>query len=129
MCIVCTCIRANLVLSVLLSRFKAVTVLTVISAKELILFILNNQFFLACNTFLFSNSLKLASQMWLLGRLLPVMIGHFVPDVDIFWKNYLLLLKIMDYLFSPITSQGNCQYLQVHLQYMYLCVCSFSLQK
>lgn len=36
----------------------------------------------------------LASQMWLLGRVLPYEIGRYVPKTDKHWKNYLLLLKV-----------------------------------
>ena len=42
----------------------------------------------------------LASQMWLLGRLLPVMLGAYIPEDDKRWQNYLLLLKIVDILFA-----------------------------
>lgn len=37
----------------------------------------------------------LASQMWLLGRLLPLMIGECIPDDDSHWKCYLNLLRIL----------------------------------
>lgn len=42
----------------------------------------------------------LASQMWLLGHLLPLMVGKFVPMSDQKWNNYLLLLDIVDLLFA-----------------------------
>lgn len=41
------------------------------------------------------------------------MIGCYVPKDDEHWLNFLLLLKIMDYLFSPVTSEGDCAYLKV----------------
>ena len=34
--------------------------------------------------------------MWLLGRLLPLMIGDKVPCYDEFWVNYTELLDIVD---------------------------------
>lgn len=54
-----------------------------------------------------------ASQMWLLSRLLPVMIGHKIPESDSHWLNYLLLLRITDYLFSPVICYEDCSYLKV----------------
>ena len=33
--------------------------------------------------------------MWLLGRLLPVMVGKYVPDNDMHWSCYLQLLRIL----------------------------------
>ena len=40
--------------------------------------------------------LATATQMWCLGRFLPLLIGHHVPEGDCFWENFLLLLTIMD---------------------------------
>ena len=54
--------------------------------------------------------------MWLLGRLLPLMCGEGVPEEDEHWQNYLLLLKIMNYLFSPVIVLTECQYLIVIMQ-------------
>lgn len=42
----------------------------------------------------------LASQMWLLGRVLPCMIGHLIPPSDEKWQNFTLLLQIMDIVFA-----------------------------
>ena len=41
-----------------------------------------------------------ASQMWLLGRLLPILIGNAVPPHNERWQNYLLLLDIVSLLFA-----------------------------
>lgn len=41
-----------------------------------------------------------ASQMWLLGRLLPILIGSTVPHHNEKWQNYLILLDILDLLFA-----------------------------
>ena len=38
---------------------------------------------------------SLASQMWLLGRLLPLMVGEHVPTDDTHWICYLNLLRIL----------------------------------
>lgn len=37
----------------------------------------------------------IASQMWLLGRLLPLMVGDFVPDDDPHWLCFVDLLRIL----------------------------------
>ena len=39
--------------------------------------------------------------MWLLGRILPIVIGSFVPDGDDHWNLYLQMMDIADILFSP----------------------------
>ena len=39
--------------------------------------------------------------MYILGRLLPLLMGRFVPEGDTKWENYLLLLQIADYLLAP----------------------------
>lgn len=45
--------------------------------------------------------LILAAQMWLFGRVLPLAVGDHVPDDDEHWQNFLILMKIVDHLFSP----------------------------
>ena len=40
-------------------------------------------------------SLHVASQMWLLGRMLPLMVGRYIPEDDLHWKSYLDLLRIL----------------------------------
>ena len=42
----------------------------------------------------------IASQMWLLGRLLHILVGQYVPEDDEHWCNYLLLLNIVDIMFA-----------------------------
>ena len=37
----------------------------------------------------------IASQMWLLGRLLPLMVGQYVPDDDSHWMCFMELLSIL----------------------------------
>ena len=53
--------------------------------------------------------------MWTLGRLLPVIIGHKVPEGDPHWLHFLELLEIMDLLFSPIVHPETPGYLEVLL--------------
>ena len=43
----------------------------------------------------FTTKLLLASQMWLLGRLLPVILGKYVCDDDAHWKCYVKLLRVL----------------------------------
>ena len=59
-------------------------------------------------TFLF-----IASQMWLLGRSLPAMVGHLVPEEDEHWQNLMLLLRIVDYLLAPRLTPDEADYVQV----------------
>ena len=55
--------------------------------------------------------LIVASQMWCLLRLLPLLIGDLVPEDCELWLNYLKLLKIMDIIFAPETTNGLAGYL------------------
>ena len=57
----------------------------------------------------------IASQMWLLGRLLPCMIGCHIPEDDEKWLNFLLLLQIVD-IFAPVISEDEVAFLQVLIQ-------------
>lgn len=58
--------------------------------------------------------LHVASQMWLLGRLIPFMFGDKVTEEDEYWENYLLLLRVVDYLFAPVVSRDETIYLKVN---------------
>ena len=51
--------------------------------------------------------------MWLLGRVLPLVIGDLVPDDDEMWLNFLLMMEIVDRLFSPQVSEDTAAYLVV----------------
>ena len=55
----------------------------------------------------------IASRMWCLARLLPLMVGEFVPEDDKNWRLFLTLLTIIDYVFAPRTSQEVVSYLAV----------------
>ena len=55
----------------------------------------------------------LALQMWLLGRLLPVMVGDKVPVGDEHWLNYLDLLTITDLLLAPEITEDDISHLSV----------------
>ena len=52
-----------------------------------------------------------ASQMWLLSRSLPLLIGHFVPVDDKAWQCFGLLLSILDICTSHSCSANTVAYL------------------
>ena len=39
--------------------------------------------------------------MWLLGCILPLIIGDLVPEGEAKWKNFLVMMRIVDLLFAP----------------------------
>ena len=45
---------------------------------------------------------SLASEMWCLGRYLPLLIGDLIPEDDENWQNFLWLMSIVDYIFTPV---------------------------
>ncbi len=51
--------------------------------------------------------------MWLLGRLLPIMVGDKVPVGDDQWLNYLDLLTIVDLILAPELSEDDIALLSV----------------
>ena len=54
--------------------------------------------------------------MWLLGRLLPAMVGQFIPISDEHWKNFLLMLQISSYLLAPSLTVDDAAFLQYQIQ-------------
>lgn len=52
----------------------------------------------------------IASQMWLLGWILPLVIGEYVPKNDEHWRLYLQMMDIVDVLFAPSTSDDYAAY-------------------
>ena len=54
-----------------------------------------------------------AAQMWLLAKLLPLIIGQYIPSDDEHWENFLLMMRIAGYLFSPKITSDDAAYLQV----------------
>lgn len=52
-------------------------------------------------------------QMWTLGRFLPLVIGHLVPEDDEHWDNFLCLLEIMDILFARPVAPDACALVEV----------------
>lgn len=58
------------------------------------------------------NTYVSASQMWLLGRSMPLLIGSFVPSDDDYWKNFCKFLSITQLLFSPRLRENDLAVLQ-----------------
>jgi len=54
--------------------------------------------------------------MWTLGRMLPVMIGHYVPEDDQHWIHFIELLDIVDLIFSPTVHPNTPGYLEVAIE-------------
>lgn len=52
-----------------------------------------------------------ASQIWLLGRILPLVIGEHVPDDDEHWILFLCLMDIVDLVFAPTTTEDHAIYI------------------
>ena len=48
--------------------------------------------------------------MWLLGRILPLLVGDYIPDDSQHWANFLLIMEIVDHLFSPQTTEDQASY-------------------
>ncbi len=50
-----------------------------------------------------------ASQMWCLGRLLPLMIGDLIDEEEesMHWENFTTLLTILDFVLSPYTTVAD----------------------
>ena len=51
-----------------------------------------------------------ASQMWCLGRFLPLIVGDLVPAGNVHSDNYVLLLDIVDELLAPVTIPDRADY-------------------
>ena len=48
--------------------------------------------------------------------MLPVMIGHYVPENDEYWIHYIKLLDIVDLIFSPTVHPTMPGYLEVAIE-------------
>ena len=63
---------------------------------------------------------SLASQAWLLGRMLPAAIGNLVPEDHQVWITFLDLLEIMDIPLVPLITQDELAYVQALIK-QHLC--------
>ena len=68
---------------------------------------------LTCNLY---DIVPIASQMWCLGRFLPLIIGDLVDVNDESWNNYLLHLEIMNEVFAPVYSLDRIPYLKMAIE-------------
>ena len=75
------------------------------SGNKVIHVCLFNQLMKCCN--------YVASQLWCLGRYLPLLIGDLIPERNENWECFLLLLEIMDILFAPCISEDQVSYLRI----------------
>ena len=55
----------------------------------------------------------LASQMWCLARMLPLVIGDLVPENEPHWEHFLCLLQIEEIVFAQRTTVQLAAYLSV----------------
>lgn len=60
--------------------------------------------------------ITLASQMWTLGRYLPMMIGSEVPDDEKRWKCYCILVNITQHLFAPRLHENDLAILKMLIE-------------
>lgn len=58
----------------------------------------------------------LASQMWALGRYLPMLIGQEIPTDDEHWICYCTMLSITQYLFAPKLTENDLAILQMLIE-------------
>lgn len=62
--------------------------------------------------------------MWLLGRLLPAMVGRFIAEDDERWSNLILLLQITGYLFAPRLTSDEADYLALLIEQHHQTFCN-----
>ena len=46
----------------------------------------------------------------------PLLVGDLVPEEDEKWENYLDLMTIVDYVFTPVTTPDKCSYLKFKIE-------------
>ena len=57
-----------------------------------------------------------ASEAWSLARLLPILVGDLVPEDDINWANYVLLLEIVGVVMAPKMTRGEASSLAYRIK-------------
>lgn len=57
-----------------------------------------------------------ASQMWCLGRFLPILIGDKIPTHYPYWENFIAQLNIMNEVFAPIVHEDRLEYLALLIE-------------
>ena len=78
----------------------------------------------------------LASQAWTLATILPMVIGHRIPEDDLHWDCYLLLLqiiqlstaKVMEYLLTTlhISSSNHVEHVQTYFDKDTFCIQTYT---
>ena len=59
---------------------------------------------------------SIATETWSLCRLLPVMVGHKIPEDNMHWLHYLELLEILDIVCAPIVHKNTPALLQMIIE-------------
>lgn len=54
--------------------------------------------------------------MWCLGKFLPLIVGSSIPNDNEKWQHFLLLLKIVDIIFSPVASVDDLGILESYIE-------------
>ena len=57
-----------------------------------------------------------ASQMWLLARVFPLLVGDLVPRDDKNWLCFLKLLKISEICVAPVLSEGSAAFVELLIE-------------
>lgn len=57
-----------------------------------------------------------ATEMWCLGRFLPLIVADLIAEDSTHWLHFLQLLTIMEYLFAPVTSNDNMKYVEILIE-------------
>ncbi len=57
--------------------------------------------------------------MSLMARILPIVIGDFIPEADPYWENYLVIIRIADLLFANKLHEDAVGYMAnlIHLHH------------
>lgn len=61
-------------------------------------------------------TINVATEMWCLGRFLPLLVGDVIPEGNVHWEHYLQLLQIINYLFAPRTSLAITQHMAILIE-------------
>ena len=54
--------------------------------------------------------------MWTFARYLPQLVGQYIRTGDKYWRNFLTLLDITDYLMAPSIAEDEIAYLKILLE-------------
>nr|CAB3263318.1 uncharacterized protein LOC108950651 [Phallusia mammillata] len=57
-----------------------------------------------------------ASQCWCLARLLPILIGNYIPEQDVYWRTFVVFLHILDIVCAPRISDSSVVELEITIK-------------